>query len=121
MDKDGYIYIKGRSKNMLLSANGQNVYPEELEDKINAMPYVTESIVIQKADKFYALIYPNKERFEAERKGENIAVQMEQNRVLVNKILPSYAQIAGIKLYDEEFEKTPKKSIKRFLYVDAEI
>jgi long-chain acyl-CoA synthetase len=121
MDKDGYIYIKGRSKNMLLSANGQNVYPEELEDKINAMPYVTESIVIQKADKFYALIYPNLDRFRSEKKGEDIAAQMEENRIQVNKLLPSYAQIAGIKLYDEEFEKTPKKSIKRFLYVDAEI
>jgi long-chain acyl-CoA synthetase len=121
MDKDGYIYIKGRSKNMLLSANGQNVYPEELEDKINAMPYVTESIVIQKADKFYALIYPNRDRFNAEKAGADIAAQMETNRIQVNKLLPSYAQIAGIKLYDEEFEKTPKKSIKRFLYVDAEI
>ncbi|MCF0207909.1 MAG: AMP-binding protein [Bacteroidaceae bacterium] len=117
MDADGYVYIRGRSKNMLLTPNGQNVYPEEIEDKLNSMPYVLESVMVQREDKFVALVYPD--YAEAEKAGlssDQIAAQMEQNRVDVNKIIASYAKLQSIELVAEEFEKTPKKSIKRFMY-----
>ena len=122
MDADGFLYIKGRSKNMLLGASGQNIYPEEIEDKLNTFPYVSESIVIQKGEKLYALIHPDFD--EAKRDGldrDAVLAQMEQNRVMLNQQVPAYEQISGYKIYEEEFEKTPKRSIKRFLYMDAEI
>ena len=117
MDADGFVYIRGRSKNMLLTPNGQNVYPEEIEDKLNSMPYVVESVMVQRNDKFVGLVYPD--YAEAEKTGiskEQFAEIMEQNRVEVNKIIASYAKLQSIELRDEEFEKTPKKSIKRFMY-----
>ena len=121
IDKDGYITIKGRSKNMLLGPSGQNIYPEEIEDKLSNMPYVCENIVIQQGDhKLAALIYPD---FDAAYHDgldeEAIKKALEANRVALNAELPAYSQIAKIKIYQEEFEKTPKKSIKRFLYQDV--
>lgn len=122
VDKDGFLYIRGRSKNMLLASNGQNIYPEEIEDKLNGMPFVTESIVIQKGEKLYALVHPDFD--EAEKAGLDRAAleaQMEQNRKDLNVLINAYEQIVGIRIHEEEFEKTPKKSIKRFLYADAEV
>ncbi len=117
MDNDGFIFIKGRCKSMLLGASGQNIYPEEIEAKINNMPYVQESIVLEKNNRFVALIYPDMEAIDKDKLSENdVQTIMEQNRVEVNKTLPSYCQIAKVKLYPQEFEKTPKRSIKRFLY-----
>lgn len=114
LDKDGYLFIKGRCKNMILGASGQNIYPEEIEDRINNMPYVNESLLIDHSGKLTALIYPdleqlNKDHITAEK-------AMEENRVALNALLPSYCQIAKVKIYPEEFEKTPKRSIKRFMY-----
>lgn len=121
MDKEGNVTIKGRSKNMLLGPSGQNIYPEEIEEKLNGYPMVAECIVIQQGDdKLAALIYPDFE--EAEAAGlDNNAIEklMEENRVALNAELPPYSQIARVKIYPEEFEKTPKKSIKRFLYQDV--
>ena len=115
MDAEGNIYIRGRIKNMLLGANGQNVYPEEIEDKLNSMPMVSESLVIQDGDKLVALVYPDKD----EQNGfgpEELAAVMEQNRQNLNAALPHFSNISRIELRDEEFKKTPKKSIKRYLY-----
>ncbi len=120
MDAEGNVFIKGRSKNMLLGANGQNIYPEEIEDKLNSMAMVVESIVIQKEDKLVALVHPDYE--EARNLGLNsddLGKIMEQNRVEINQELPSYSKISSVRLHEEEFEKTPKKSIKRFLYQDV--
>ncbi len=117
MDADGNVFIKGRSKTMLLSANGQNVYPEEVEDQLNSMPMVTESVMIQEGDKFIGLVYPDFD--EANTMGfsrEDLENIMEQNRKDLNVILPAYCRLAEIRIHDEEFDKTPKKSIKRFLY-----
>ena len=122
MDENGYVFIKGRSKNMLLGANGQNVYPEEIEDKLNSMTMVVESLIIQKGDKLVALIYPDYE--EAKSLGfskEDLQHVMEQNLIELNQRIPSFSKISTFKLQDEEFEKTPKKSIKRYLYKDAEL
>lgn len=120
IDAENNLYIRGRCKNMLLGANGQNVYPEEMEDVLNTMPMVIESIVIQKEQKFYALVYADPEMV-AKAGITDLPALMEQNRIEANKLLPSYSQISGIKIYDTEFEKTPKKSIKRFMYMDAEV
>ena len=118
MDAEGNITIKGRSKNMLLGPSGQNIYPEEIEDKLNNMPYVAESLIIQESDhKLAALIYPDFE--DAYKQGltdGDIERVMDENRTALNAELPAYSQIARVKIYPEEFEKTPKKSIKRFLY-----
>ena len=117
MDEDGNVFIKGRSKNMLLGSNGQNIYPEEIEDKINSMTLVSESVVVQRGEKLVGLIYPDYD--EAKTMGfskddlENI---MEQNRQELNMILPAYCKLSAVELRDEEFAKTPKKSIKRYLY-----
>ena len=121
MDEEGNITIKGRSKNMLLGPSGQNIYPEEIEDKLNNMPYVNESIVIQALDgKLAALIYPDFDLAFANGMTEKaVEEQMEANRVALNTQIAAYEQIARVKIYHEEFEKTPKKSIKRFLYQDA--
>ncbi len=122
MDSDGYVYIKGRIKNMLLGANGQNVYPEEIEDKLNSMTLVVESLIVQKGDKLVALIYPDYE--EAKNLGiskDDLCHVMEQNLIELNQLIPSYSKLTTFKLMDEEFEKTPKKSIKRYLYKDVEL
>ena len=118
IDTAGNLTIKGRSKNMLLGPSGQNIYPEEIEDKLNNMPYVTESLIIQQADhKLVALIYPDFDvAFGAGLDEKAIEKTMEQNRVALNAELPAYSQISGVKIFHEEFEKTPKKSIKRFMY-----
>ena len=117
MDAQGNVFIKGRSKNMLLGANGQNIYPEEIEDKVNSMPMVVESIVVQRDEKLVALIYPDYD--EAKNMGlgkADLEGVMEQNRQELNTVLPAYCKLSAVELYEEEFEKTPKKSIKRFLY-----
>lgn len=122
MDTDGHIYIRGRSKNMLLGSSGQNIYPEEIEDKLNTLPYVSESIVIQKGEKLYGLVHPDYEEAEKAGLDENtLRTVMEQNRKDLNTMVASYEQISGIRLFAEEFEKTPKRSIKRFLYENAEV
>jgi long-chain acyl-CoA synthetase len=117
MDAQGNVFIKGRSKNMLLGANGQNIYPEEIEDKVNSLPMVVESLVVQKDEKLVALIYPDYE--EAKNMGfsrNDLQNIMEQNRQDINVQLPAYCKISAVQLQEEEFQKTPKKSIKRFLY-----
>ena len=119
LDEDNYIYLKGRSKSMILGPSGQNIYPEEIEARINNLPYVNESIVIEQEGKLVALIYPDLENAERQGLSKKIEEIMEENRITVNKILPGYSQIAKIKLYYEEFEKTPKRSIKRYLYQNA--
>lgn len=121
MDEEGNVTIKGRSKNMLLGPSGQNIYPEEIEDKINNMPFVCESIVIQQEDhKLAALIYPDFDSaYSQGMSNEDIEKAMEANRTQLNSELPAYSQITRIKIFPEEFEKTPKKSIKRFLYQDV--
>ncbi|MBP3822467.1 MAG: AMP-binding protein [Bacteroidaceae bacterium] len=119
MDAEGNVFIKGRSKNMLLGANGQNIYPEEIEDKLSSLPYVTECVVIQKGDKLYGLVYADPD--EVKKGGltpAQLDEQMEQNRIELNKIVPLYAKVHAIKLMAEEFEKTPKKSIKRYKYTN---
>lgn len=122
MDKDGNLYIKGRSKNMLLGANGQNIYPEEIEDKLANMNLVQECVVIQKEDKLYGLVYPDYDQIKAQGLSQEALEQiMEENRKNLNASIPSYAQICGIRLMETEFEKTPKKSIKRYLYANAEV
>ncbi len=120
MDEEGNVTIKGRSKNLLLGASGQNIYPEEIEDKLNNLPYVAESIVVQQNEKLVGLVYPDfDEAFANGLKNEDLERVMEENRVTLNGMLPAYSQLAKMKIYPEEFEKTPKKSIKRFLYQEA--
>ena len=122
MDKDGNVFIKGRSKNMLLGANGQNVYPEEIEDKLVGMPLVSECVVIQKGEKFWGLVYPDQDKVRelSLTKGDLEAI-MEQNRKDLNLVIPAYCSLYGIHIMNEEFEKTPKKSIRRFKYMDYPI
>lgn len=120
MAADGHIFVKGRSKNMLLGPNGQNIYPEEIEDKLNSMAMVNESIVIQNDDKLVALVHPDME--EVNNLGftdEDLENIMEQNRKELNMQIPSFAKVSRIKLHHQEFEKTAKKSIKRYLYQNA--
>jgi long-chain-fatty-acid-coA ligase len=117
MDENGNVFIKGRSKNMLLGSNGQNIYPEEIEDKLNSMTLVTESVVVQDGEKLVGLVFPDFD--EANNLGlnnEDLANLMEQNRLELNAILPAYCKLSSIEIHAEEFEKTPKKSIKRFKY-----
>ena len=117
IDEDGFIYIKGRCKTMLLGPSGQNIYPEEIEAKINNMPYVLESLVLQKDTRLVALVCPDFEAVDADKLSqEQLEVVMEENRKLVNAELAAYEQINELRIYTHEFEKTPKKSIKRFLY-----
>lgn len=116
-DADGNIFIKGRCKNMLLTASGQNIYPEEIEARLNNMPYVNESLVILKENKLVALVYPdNEDAFSHGMNKKQLEEALELNRIELNKVLPAYSQITQVKFYPEEFEKTAKKSIKRFLY-----
>lgn len=120
IDEEGNVTIKGRSKNLLLSSSGQNIYPEEIEDKLNNMPYVSESIVVQQNEKLVGLVYPDfEEAFANGFQPEDMERIMEDNRITLNAMLPAYSQISKMKIYPEEFEKTPKKSIKRFLYQEA--
>ena len=117
MSEDGHIFIRGRLKNMLLGANGQNVYPEEIEDKLNSMAMVSESLIVQRGDKLVALVYPDMD--EARNMGfsqEDLENIMEQNRQELNNQLPVYSKIQTFELQEKEFMKTPKKSIKRYLY-----
>ena len=115
IDYERHLFIRGRIKNMLLGANGQNVYPEEIEDKLNSMPMVAESVVVQRGDKLVALVHPDKDEMVSFTQ-EELERIMEQNRNDLNEQLPAYSRIAAIELHDEEFAKTPKKSIKRYLY-----
>ena len=117
MSADGHIFIRGRLKNMLLGSNGQNIYPEEIEDKLNSMTLVTESLIIQQGDKLVGLVYPDFE--EAQAMGftnDELTKIMEQNRQQLNTMLPGYCKLSSIQIHHEEFAKTPKKSIKRYLY-----
>lgn len=119
IDEDGNVFIKGRCKNLLLTSSGQNIYPEEIESKLNNMPYVSESLIILQQDKMVGLIYPDSDDAFAHGLSQSDLVRvMEENRLELNKQLPAFSQIARFKLYPEEFEKTAKKSIKRFLYQD---
>lgn len=120
MSADGHLFIKGRIKNMLLSANGQNIYPEEIENKLNSMTMVNESIIIQQGSQLVALIHPDMETANALGLNDNdIEEVMEQNRLELNKTLPAFCRLSTVRIHPEEFEKTPKKSIKRYLYQDA--
>ena len=117
MDGDGNVFIKGRSKNMLLGASGQNIYPEEIEDKLNSLALVAESVVVQKGDKLIALVHPDYDEAQTLNLGNNELTDiMEQNRQELNSMIPAYSKVSEIRIHEEEFEKTPKKSIKRFLY-----
>ena len=119
IDEDGNVFIKGRCKNLLLTSSGQNIYPEEIDSKLNNMPYVSESLIILQQDKLVGLIYPDSDDAFAHGLSQSDLVRvMEENRRELNKQLPAFSQIARFKLYPEEFEKTAKKSIKRFLYQD---
>ena len=115
LSASNHLFIRGRIKNMLLGANGQNVYPEEIEDKLNSMPMVSESIVVQRDDKLVAIVHPDRDEMVSftEQELEHI---MEQNCRDLNAMLPAYSHISAIELRSEEFAKTPKKSIKRYLY-----
>ena len=117
MDKGGNVFIKGRSKNMLLGPNGQNIYPAEIEDKLNSMTFAMESVVVQRDGKLVGLVHPDFDEVQAMGLSrDDLQSLMEENRVQVNANLPVYCKIAAIEIHDEEFEKTPKKSIKRYLY-----
>jgi Long-chain acyl-CoA synthetases (AMP-forming) len=117
IDADGFLYIRGRSKNMLLGSSGQNIYPEEIEEKLNILPYVAECIVIQEGDRLFGLVYPDEEEVKRDNLSEEqLKEKMEQNRKELNTMVNSYEQLSGIRIHSEEFEKTPKRSIKRYLY-----
>ena len=116
-DKDGFLYIRGRNKNLILGPSGQNIYPEEIEDKINNMPYVAESLVVDREGQLVALIFPDFEKGKQDGLDAEAVKQIVlDNRTELNKQLPAYSRIIKIELRDEEFEKTPKRSIRRFLY-----
>lgn len=120
MDTEGYVTVRGRSKNMLLTASGQNIYPEEIESKLNNMPYVSESLIVLQNDKLVALIYPDfDDAFAHGMEQSDIEKVMEDNRNELNLQLPAYCQITKVKIHFEEFEKTAKKSIKRFMYQEV--
>jgi len=117
MDNEGFVFIKGRSKSMLLGPSGQNIYPEEIESVLDNLPYVTESLVIEKDGKLIALVYPNFElAAEKQINDQELQAIMDENLRLLNEEQPNYAKIAKIHIFPEEFEKTPKKSIKRYMY-----
>ena len=120
IDDEGYVTVRGRSKNLLLTSSGQNIYPEEIESKLNNMPYVAESLIVLLHDKLVALIYPDfDDAFAHGLQQADIIKVMEANRVELNQQLPNYSQISKVKIHFEEFEKTAKKSIKRFMYQEA--
>ena len=117
MSAAGHLYIKGRKKNMLLGSNGQNVYPEEIEHKLNNMPLVNESIIIQRGEKLVALVFPElEEKADMDFDDEDMQNIMEQNLKDLNSQLPPFCKVSAVELRDEEFQKTAKKSIKRYLY-----
>jgi len=117
IDSDGFIYIKGRSKSLILGPSGQNIYPEEIQAKLNNMNYVQESVIVERDSKLLALVYPDYELADAKSKQEaEMKKLMEKNIVELNKTLPPYSQIAKIEIFSEEFQKTPTKKIKRYLY-----
>ncbi len=117
IDKDGNLFLRGRSKNMLLSPNGQNIYPEEIEDKLNSLPLITESVVVDREHKLVALVYSDPSLAKAEvLQGKTMEDVMKENLQKLNKQLPNYSQVTAIELVEKEFEKTPKRSIKRFMY-----
>jgi long-chain acyl-CoA synthetase len=117
IDKDNFIYIRGRCKNMLLGASGQNIYPEEMEAKLNNYPFVMECVITERDKKMVAFVYADPELVEAEKADESKLKEiMADNLRHVNKELPKFAQLSSIILVDKEFEKTPKKNIKRYLY-----
>ena len=120
IDEEGNVTVRGRSKNLLLTSSGQNIYPEEIESKLNNMSYVAESLIVLQHDKLVALIYPDfDDAFAHGLQQTDIQKVMEQNRIELNQQLPNYSQISKIKIHFEEFEKTAKKSIKRFMYQEA--
>ena len=120
LDEEGYVTVRGRSKNLLLTSSGQNIYPEEIESKLNNMPYVAESLIVLQHEKLVAMIYPDfDDAFAHGLQQTDIQKVMEQNRIELNQQLPNYSQISKIKIHFEEFEKTAKKSIKRFMYQEA--
>ena len=117
LDREGYLYIRGRSKNMILGPNGQNIYPEEIEDQVNGLPFVAESIVVERDNKLVALIHPDVEKMDAQNISftevrHNIQISITQ----LNQELPAYSKLSSFQIYEDEFEKTPKRSIKRYLY-----
>ena len=117
IDARGNLYIRGRSKNMILGPNGQNIYPEEIEDQINSLPYVSESLVVERQGKLIALVHPDLEKMDAE--GIDIGQvrsMFQQSITQLNQNLESYCKLSSFQVYQEEFEKTPKRSIKRYLY-----
>jgi long-chain acyl-CoA synthetase len=117
IDEDGVLYIRGRSKSLILSSNGQNIYPEEIEDLLNNMPYVSESLIVYQDGKLIALIHPDLEKTDREKmEDREIERLMQENLEQLNHKLPLYSKVSSFKLYSEEFEKTPKRSIKRYLY-----
>ena len=117
IDEDGFVYLRGRNKNMILGPSGQNIYPEEIEDRLNNMPYVCESLIVEQEGKLVALVYPDIENAQRSNlAGHALEAQMEEDIAALNKELPAYSQISRLKIYYEEFEKTPKRSIKRYLY-----
>ncbi|MGM9707253.1 MAG: AMP-binding protein [Prevotella sp.] len=117
MDSQGNLYIRGRSKNMLLGSNGQNIYPEEIEDKLNSQPYVVESVVVQRGEKLVGLVFPDLDELKAQGLSMHDLDQlMKQNLQELNQQIPTYAKVSALEMRDSEFEKTPKKSIKRYLY-----
>ena len=116
LDEEGNLYIKGRNKSMILGSNGQNIYPEEIESKLNNMPYVAESLVVESNGKLYALVYPDNDALSADMTQEHLQQIMDSNLKELNTKVAPYEKIAQIKIYPSEFEKTPKKSIKRYLY-----
>ena len=116
-DKEGFLYIKGRNKNLILGPSGQNIYPEEIEDKINNLPYVAESLVVDRDGLLVALVVPDFEKAKQEGiDADAVKELINNNRGTLNKMLASYSQITRFEMRDEEFEKTPKRSIRRFLY-----
>ncbi len=121
MDKRGFIHIMGRSKSMILGPSGQNIYPEEIEARLNNLPYIQEALIVEQKGKLVGLIYPDYESMQQHGLGDNdIEPVLEQHRVEINKHLPQYSQVAKLTIHNQEFEKTPKKSIKRFMYQFSE-
>ena len=115
--KQGYIYIKGRSKNMILGPSGQNIYPEEIEDMYMNLPLVSEVLVVERDRKLVALVFPDYEAGKtAGLNQQQVLAHLEDDRKKINEILPGYSQIAKLEIRTEEFEKTPKRSIRRGLY-----
>ena len=117
VDENGRIYLRGRSKTMILGSSGQNIFPEEIEAKLNNLPYITESLVVCRDKKLVALVYPDYELMDSNGvSAKDIEPVMADNKEALNKSLANYEMISAIHIYPTEFEKTPKKSIKRYLY-----